>query len=318
LFYDETHCIFNVPNHAQLKMKKTASLLFAAICLTAFCSCNQSQNTKNKIAPKTKGPGKSQTTNAGDEAIFTSLDNRVILKTLFDNPVIDRTGTAMWKPNYYERMSYPVSYDGNCHTNVDTTMYFDDTQHRHCAAVILTTYKSVRSYSDNTKIDTGDCHFCGVPLGIALFAKNDSGKWELYKFEKEFTSLGYFGNYRTGRRDAGKISLKKIGDSWTCLSLVQGVGGNGGESSGNESLYSIEQYLIGGFPEDVLSPIFDYTFYYEMDDNHDQVKEKQTIKMNFVKKKKGYYDIDLVINKNGKVTKEGFKFSDEGGRYVER
>ena len=91
-----------------------------------------------------------------------------------------------------------------------------------------------------------------------------------------------------------------------------------GESSGNETLYSIERYHLGGFPNEVLSEILNYNYYYEMLNNVDKVKEKQTITMNILKRKKSYYDIDLIVNKNGKVSTQHLKYSDDYGRYIEK
>jgi hypothetical protein len=63
-------------------------------------------------------------------------------------------------------------------------------------------------------------------------------------------------------QDSGKISLKEIGDKWTCLSLKQGIGGNGGYLSGSETLYSIEEFYLNGFPNSTLSNLLSYNFFY--------------------------------------------------------
>ncbi|HEY5406166.1 MAG TPA: hypothetical protein VIJ92_03725, partial [Ginsengibacter sp.] len=194
-------------------------------------------------------------------------------------------------------MTLPVSYDGRCYTNIDTIMYFTDQAKRKCACIILTTFNYRKgTFDDTSKIEISDCHFCGVPISIALLAETKEKNWKLYKFEKAFISLGYFGTYRTGLQDAGKISLKEIGDKWTCLSLVQGVGGNGGYLSGSETLYSIEEFYLNGFPNSSLSNLLSYNFFYSNANTagtkHDIKEEKTTIKI--IKKKGDYYDIDLI------------------------
>jgi hypothetical protein len=271
-------------------------------------------------APQTKEPQKDTVAakpHKKDERIFESLGDKTVLAKLFDDPEFDTSGTALWKPNYYERLAFPVSYDGKCHTKVDTVMYFTDQQNRKCAVMILATYKYSFDVTDSTP-GIGDCHFCGVPLGIALFSQTEEKKWELYRFEKSFTSLGYFGTYRTGGKDAGKICLKEIGDPWTCLSLTQGVGGNMGEFSGSEDLYSIEQYHLGGFPDNTLTNIFSYNYHYESTSIDERTKEEEDAVMKIIKKKNNYYDIDLIITKNGKHSTEHYVYSDDYDRYIEK
>jgi len=253
-----------------------------------------------------------------NELVFNSADPKELLGRLFDNPEFDAAGMALWKPNYYERLSFPVSYDGKCHTAVDTVMYYNDRQNRKCAVVILTTYKYYKDESDSTSITVSDCHFCGVPIGIALLARVKNNQWELYKFEKAFTTLGYFGVYKTGREDAGKISLKTIGDQWTCLSLIQGVGGNMGEFSGSESLYSVEEFQLGGFPNAVLSEILNYDYHFEYTSIDEKTKERTDVKMKIIKKKKEYYDIELNKVSNGQSTSTVLSYSEEYNRYIEK
>ncbi len=284
---------------------------------------NVTSSTEQSIA-KTNTTDYPKADNNG--SAFSNLEYKTLLGRLFDNPDFDTSQTAIWKPNYYERMTFPVSYDGKCHTNIDTIMYFTDREKRKCACVIVTTFNYRKGgFEDSTKIQIGDCHFCGVPIGIALLAETKDKSWELYKFEKAFTSLGYFGTYRTGRQDAGKITLKEIGDKWTCLSLTQGVGGNGGYLSGSEPLYSIEEFHLGGFPNRTLSNLLSYNFFYSnveaggVKDGRpeSEIKEEKTV-MKLIKKKGEYYDIDLVTTSKGKSTIEHYKYSDDYGQYVEK
>jgi hypothetical protein len=254
-----------------------------------------------------------------NERNFKSLDKSELLKRIYDNPYFDSNEVAIWEPNYYERIALPVSFDGKCHTSIDTTMFFIDREKRKCAAIILTTYNFRKGIlSDSNKVSIGDCHFCGVPIGIVLLSQDEDSTWNIYKFEKSFTWLGYFGTYRTGREDSGKISLKEIGDRWTCLSLTQGVGGNMGEFSGTENLYSIEEFQLGGFPNHILSNIFSYNFHYEYTSTDEKEKTIENSEMKIIKKKNDYYNIELVISKNGKVKTESYKYSDDYDAYIRR
>jgi len=305
-------------------MKQKAKVSIPVLRLCYFCfsvllfasaiSCRQRSN---------RSDGKDTLTIPAipeNETSFTSLDGKTLLSRLFDNPVIDSTGVAIWTPNYYERQNIRVSDDGKCYTNVDTIMYFTDQRKRRCAAVIFTTYRYRRGWgSDSTRLQIGDCHFCGVPIGIALLSQQHAeSAWELYRFEKAFTSLGYFGEYRTGRRNADIISLKTIGDPWTCLSLWQGVGGTMGEFVGDETLYAIEEYQIGGFPAEVLGSIFSYNHHYQ-NGEHDDSREEFDAAIKWIKRPGDYDDFRLVTTDfRGKVTTEYYRYSEGYGHYIKR
>ncbi len=256
---------------------------------------------------------------ATDEDLFHELSDTSLLGRLFDDPIFDSSGMALWKPNYYERMSFRVSYDGLCHTNIDTIMYWTDREKRRCACVVLATHKFRKgNVLDSTVVEVSDCHFCGVALGIVLLAQQPDSSWKLYRFEKAFTTLGYFGTYRTGRQDAGSIALKKIGDPWTCISLKEGVGGNGGESTGYENLYSIEQFQLSGFPDRTLSTIFGYDYYHEEEVYGDSgiVGEwEQRTAMHILEKPGEYYDIELLRDSAGHTSIRRYAYSDEVDQY---
>lgn len=289
------------------------NIILLLLILTTL-SCDN-RHKENQIVSDIKV----ETENYDDEHVFKSLDNKELLNRIYDNPEFDSSGTAIWKPNYYERMMFPVSFDNKCHTNIDTIMYFNDRCQRKCAVVILTTYNYRKgTFEDSIAIEIGDCHFCGVPIGIVLLSQSEDSTWNIYKFTKAFTSLGYFGTYRTGGKDAGKISLKEIGDKWTCLSLTQGIGGNMGEFTGTENLYSIEEFQLGGFPNRTLSNIFGYNFHYEYFSIDEKVKSKETAEMKIIKTKNDYYYIDLIVNKNGKVTTKHYKYSDNYDSYIKK
>ncbi len=298
-------------------MRQLLIIIFAKLLLS---SCTIPKKDTSQVNPPLKQKDTTVISNENEE-IFNNLNSQDVLNKLFDSPIMDSNETAIWKPNYYERMTFPVSYDGKCHSNIDTIMYFTDGSNRKCACVIITNFNYRKgTFDDSTKVEIGDCHFCGVPLGIALFSQTNSMQWELYKFEKIFTTLGYFGVYKTGRESAGKISLKKIGNNWTCLSLLQGVGGNGGYLEGYENLYSIEQFQIGGFPNNVLSCIFSNTYYSSNIDAGIPEKDREEVKteLRTIEKGKDYFDIDLISISKGKSTTKHYHYSDEYNQFVEK
>ena len=298
------------------QIRQTIILYLLAILLI---SC---ENNHHKITHSSKTKNDSIETQQNDK-IFKSLDKKEILTRLYDNPIIDTNGIAIWKPNYEESMNYHVSYDGKCHTALDTIMYFVNNRGSKCAVVILATYFYCRNYLDTNRIEPGgDCHFCGVPIGMALLSQYPDGSWELYGFEKNFAELGYFGEYKTGREDAGKICLKEIGDKWTCLSLKQGVGGNSGYLWGYEMLFNIEKFYMNtqestdelheGWP--IEKSILCYNYLYS-DDN---INSEAITEMRIIKKQKNYYGIDLVKTKDGKKTIKHFTFSEVDFKFIER
>lgn len=265
-----------------------------------------------------------------DEDIFTNLDSKTILPRLYDSKIMDTTG-ILWKPNYSERNSTIISYDGYCHTSIDTIMYFEDQDNANCAVVIFDNYEYLIDYPDSTGIHIGGSHFSSLSLGLAVFKKTKENQWENYGFKKHFASLGYFGEYKTRGVDQGKICLKKIADNYTCLSLVQGLGGTTGFFWGYEMLFNIEPFQLAkptrnddeveGFnegPEEYLfQQILTYNYYcsYCFLDNPCNIKE---IKLQFIKGKKDYYDLNLIITKNGKKSVEKYYYNRDICKYVKK
>ncbi len=265
-----------------------------------------------------------------DLDIFNNLDSKTILPRLYDSKIMDTTG-ILWKPNYSELKSTIVSYDGFCHTSIDTIMYFNDQNNTKCAVVVLDNYQYLIDYPDSTGIHIGGSHFSSLSLGIAVFKKTEENQWENYGFKKHFASLGYFGEYKTGRDDQGKISLIKIADNYTCLSLIQGIGGNTGFFWGYEMLFNIEPFQltepknnndevegINEGPEEYLfQQILTYNYYcsYCFLDNPCNIKE---IELQFIKRKKDYYDLNLLITKNGKKRIEKYYYNRDICKYVKK
>ena len=295
-------------------------IIAVLVCLTLLNACRDIY----RGIPATIGPVAKPPASGGSG--FKNLGKDEILKTLFDNPLIDSSGAAVWEPDYKDAMDLPVSFDGKCHTNIDTIMFFTDTRNRNCAAVVFTTYNYVKRNSDSGRVEIAGSHFSGVSLGIALFKKPVGEDWEIYAFRKRFSELGFFGTYRTGREDHGEICLKEIGDKWTCLSLKQGIGGSGGISYGYESLYAIEEFQMGRQqPEDevqewyndyLLQNILTYNYHYAGYAPEGTARIERSAAINIVKKKSNYYSIRIDINKNGKASAETYLYNEAIGKYL--
>lgn len=307
--------------------KQIRSTLIFIILVIILFSCNR-QNNKNSFSVKNSSNQKEIKQADKNEKIFNSLDSKEVLGKLYDNPIFDSNGVAIWTPNFEEKMHYHVSYDGKCHTTLDTIMYFVNSRGMKCAVAILSTYFNGSNNIDSTIGIGGDCHFCSFPIGVALFSQEDNGKWELYRFDKQLASLGYFGIYKTGREDAGKICLKEIGDKWTCLSLKEGVGGSSGASWGYEMFYNIEMFYLNtqrgekddiheGWPTEKCMLCYNYlSSYYNEEEKKDNFSN--TTEMKIIKKKKDYYDIDLIETKNGKKKVKHLYFSEIFSKFIEK
>jgi hypothetical protein len=249
-------------------------------------------------------------------AVFSTLDKREILKCLFDNPQFDSQGMAVWKGNYADltSLSIPLSYDGKFHTSLDTILYFVDTRNRNCAVAIFSTYNFQHDPFDSSKIRPTGCHFCGVPIGAALFHQKEKKNWELYDFKKEITQLGYFGVYKTGRQDEGKIQLKEIGDRWTSLSVTEGLGGNMRYLEGGETLFSVEEYKLDGSPNNTLRALLS---------NHYSIKETFLPKKILpeiipIKRQGNYYELVVRTIDDEIVKTKTYKYSPDCEQYLEQ
>ena len=239
------------------------------------------------------------------EKIFPNLSQQLLFKVLFDNPDVDTVNNeAKWMPNFSERMNFPISYDGKCHTGLDTIMYYTAQDSIERAVVLFGTYLY---YNKNNRCGP---HGEGAPIGIALFAKRNDGRWQVSTFNKSFTSLGlYVGADKKWR---GSYSLLRMGDKWTCLELHQDNCANGG-ASGTEWLYSIEDNFLSAFPnQNTLNQILAFDTY--IDDAEQNVKTKLV----FIKHPKSYYDADLITTGEGKTGIKHYQFSEEANCYLEK
>ena len=247
---------------------------------------------------------------------FNTLNKRQILNRLFDNPEFDSSEIAIWTGNYSDltSLSIPLSYDKKFHTSLDTILYFTDTKKRKCAVSVFSTYNFQYDPFDSSKIEATGCHFCGVPIGVALFYQTEKQNWELYDFKKEIAQLGYGGIYKTGRQDEGILQLKEIGDTWTALSLTEGPGGNDGYVEGGEELFSIEQYNIDGSSNNTLNEIL--SNYYNM--KEDFLAEKNYSEIKPIRRHNNYFDLIVKTIKDDTARIATYKYSPERDQYVEQ
>lgn len=311
--------------------------LITIFFLSLVFSCNNSNKSNGNIEKCKSWNKNSENTFlfrdrqfvAPNSKKFDTLDSKEVLTRLFDNPKFDSFG-AVWKPNYNERMSFPVSFDGNCHTAIDTIMYFNDTRASRCAVIVFATYELGINRLERNEISIAGGHFSGASIGVALFYQEKDSSWELYDFSKKIGELGYFGTYRTGGEDRGIICLKEIGDKWTCLSLKQGIGGNTGGFEGYETLYFIERFFmntqknsnnnIERSAERRLTSIFSYNYFesfqYPSEDTSGNYRKDAD--MILVKKSGDYYDIVMHITYNKIQYYVPYYFNEKAGKYIKR
>jgi hypothetical protein len=287
-------------------MKKWA-YIFGVIAILYGCKDRSSEKTNAST------PALSQTERE-NLFWFNSIDKKEVLNRLFDKPEFDSLDMVAWNGNYSDltMLSIPFSYDGRFHSSLDTILYFTDTKKRSCAVLIFSTYDFQRDSIDSSKIEPTGCHFCGVPIGAALFHETEKQNWELYDFKKEIATLGYFGVYKTGRRDQGKIQLKEIGDKWTSLSITQGLGGNGVYLEGEEKLFSIEEYKIDGSPNSTLKLLLVNN--YGMKESF--LSKNILPEIRPIKKQSSYYDLEVRTIDDETVKSETYKYSTQFEEYL--
>lgn len=307
------------------KIISSKILLFSFLTFI-FLSCNNSKNIDESKHLKTDKIYQD----------FSKLND--ILKDIYGSKSFDSFENIVWQASSIDFPEIPISYDKKYHTSVDTVMYFTDNNKNSCALFILANYNI--QIEKSKEIKSGG-HFDPVSLGVALFIKSKKG-WELYRIKKHLTNLGYGGIYRTGRNDAGKIYLKKIGENWTCLVFKQGIGGNTGEFWGNERLFSVEKNLPmncidkENFKDEIdineyqiFSQLFSYNYhhnYYFPDlDNQNSIDIELKTKSN---NPCDLYDFQLIINevnynietnKTNSIKKSirEFKYSEKLNVYLE-
>jgi len=181
-----------------------------------------------------------KTIHKGSQNEFYNLKDKIqLLKSIYSSSCFDSNKNIIWTASPSDFPHIPLSYDNNFHTGIDTILYFMGSKNDSNALVILANYKI--EIENKKEVATGS-HFDGLSLGVALLCR-ENGLWKLKAIKKHLTYLGYYGLYRTGREDTGKIYLKELSKNWHCLCFRQGIGGNTGEFWGYEKFYSIDPNL---------------------------------------------------------------------------
>jgi hypothetical protein len=229
------------------------------------------------------------------------LDKGNVFSLLFDNVTLDSNGIAVWDPNFYEKVNFNISYDGKCHTSIDTILFFRDIKNRECCAVVFKTL----SYSFNeqlNQVEIVSCHFCDATISIALFYKTKEERWRAYAFNKKLLESGLFGG--VGKDGIGNVSMNKIKDEYFLL-FKKPIAGNDGDVKGKEILYTVDQY--SNLACDPLSELFYNIYYSEKGEN----KKHRIIQFS----KSDYINLVVKQLEKGRVFTEKHIFIDDLGKY---
>lgn len=200
-----------------------------------------------------------------------------------------------WKPTYAELFDFAdnVSYDGYCHTKLDTAIDIK----MNGSTYMLITF-STSNYA--TKNEIMDCHACAPTISVALFRKEADKSFTLEGFKKGFTSFGSYGQ-------RGQYAVEKIGADKSALVLISGYTNQG---------YTVEgktYYSLTSVP--FLTQIFTYET--ETSDSNTGDEESNTLKT-MPNAASEYYDLVITSKKNGKISpvKRKYSFYTDGGIYI--
>ena len=118
---------------------------------------------------------------------FDLEDPNDLLIRLFDADSITAYGEALWEPlTFADELSANVSDDDWMHTRLDTLLFFNAYNVERAVAVFETLH-----YERGEVID---CQSCGAQISVAIFEKTATGKWDIERFQKQFTTQGTFGS----------------------------------------------------------------------------------------------------------------------------
>jgi hypothetical protein len=219
------------------------------------------------------------------------------MSRLFEKAKFDSKNEVVWQPDYEEVLNMPVSNDGYCHTDLDTTMYFSIGSAQY-AVLIFATYKYLTEYRVS-------CHACSPTLGIALFIQEKGQDWRITQFKKNFTESGQW-----GKRE-GKMSIVQLGKEINGLNIESAIGGNQGYVSGYSTYYNL--HYLSGFHE-----LFSYV-YYDSSVSALGINEGLTIEktLKLVPSDHEYYNIEISTRNSlsKQVKKSIFKYANQSGRY---
>ena len=121
--------------------------------------------------------------NSGD-VLLPALDHYSLYPALFNAEA--QNEWCLWKPTKAEKDSSNVSWDGYCHTRLDTVLNYIQSGIT-MAVVIFGTYEF--------DVDgIADCHACAPTVSVAVFQQNTKGYWRKIKFIKNFGPHGSWGH----------------------------------------------------------------------------------------------------------------------------
>lgn len=145
--------------------------------------------------------------------LFDLENSQDLLTRLFDADTLLPNGEALWEPiTFSDELSANLSDDDWFHTRLDTILYYDIYNIQKAVAVFETLHYE--------RGEISDCPSCGVQISVAMFEKQEDGKWIIDRFAKHFTSLGSFGH-------GGEIGLAQFSENQWCLSLEMDWMGQG-------------------------------------------------------------------------------------------
>ncbi|MEP7233977.1 MAG: hypothetical protein ABI778_01655 [Ignavibacteriota bacterium] len=141
-----------------------------------------------------------------------NFQDPAILRSLFDTKLV-KNNVAIWEPNFSEAQEFNVSFDGKCHTSLDTVMKFR-ADNQEFALLIFATYGFLSA------TEKEDCHACAPDISLAIFSKDEDGNWIFQRMKKFLMRWGQWGGF-------DGASLKKIGDNVYAIAFDGGGSGQG-------------------------------------------------------------------------------------------
>lgn len=289
---------------------------YIPIFLSFFLACNQHVSTTGELMISNQHKIRDLARVKHFSRAFKTLDKNKILRRLFDSNTFDAEGNILWVPSYADQMEQAISYDYKCHTKVDTIMYYTNTEGEEAAVAILGTRNYRLDEESSSGISHGDCHFCGVPIGAALFHKMGNDVWLLDHFDKKIYEFGFYGSYIDDCCQESTIQLQQVGDQWTCLTFHSRINGQMGIENGYEIWFGIESRGLNAGYTEPLRSIFGYSYFFREHDFSDSLVELMTAQVELIPRLNNYSDIKLKRTKNGVESTERYSFNEYGATYI--
>jgi len=279
------------------------------IVLTIFASCGPTSNSSSQdkvLNPEIKVNDELTTGyNSQSQNTFTieTLDNNLILKSLFDCKVLDSRNEAIWEPHFYDLNSeLPISDDNKCHTSIDTIIYFISNNVKYALFVFGTHKYSVE--------EREIIPFAYPFTSLAIFRQKENMNWELRKFDKYFSLNNQGLDTYT---ENVSISVFEIGKENYVLSFHSQPTGGQGYLEGYLTYYSLRDF-------DCFRNIFSVMDYYTNSAavEPSEAYTEEMIQVPIIFSKADYSDVEF-IEKRDNPTKSDritYKYSEECRRYI--